>query len=161
MILPPFFHFLVILASFFGIEILIVLDSDPRTAASGVWCTMFFIYMTYTLLTLHLQECAVAGLMLAITQLSAAASLNYNDPNMSKQVIDCSYYLQIVFYRNVISAVQRFLHLLVEVYSCVSIAGLANVCMSKSKCPLQVQNENVVQALKGHHAMLLKCGKCS
>ena len=86
MILPPFFHFLVILASFFGIEILIVLDSDPRTAASGVWCTMFFIYMTYTLLTLHLQECAVAGLMLAITQLSAAASLNYNDPNMSKQV---------------------------------------------------------------------------
>ena len=78
--------FLVILASFFGIEILIVLDSDPRTAASGVWCTMFFIYMTYTLLTLHLQECAVAGLMLAITQLSAAASLNYNDPNMSKQV---------------------------------------------------------------------------
>ena len=77
---------LVILASFFGIEILIVLDSDPRTAASGVWCTMFFIYMTYTLLTLHLQECAVAGLMLAITQLSAAASLNYNDPNMSKQV---------------------------------------------------------------------------
>ena len=160
MILPPFFHFLVILASFFGIEILIVLDSDPRTAASGVWCTMFFIYMTYTLLTLHLQECAVAGLMLAITQLSAAASLNYNDPNMSKQVIDCSCYLQIVLYRNVISVTGSYICW--QVYSCVSIAGLANVCMSsKSKCPLQVQNENVVQDLKGHHAMLLKCGKCS
>ena len=63
-----------------------MLDSEPKNAASGVWCTMFFIYMTYTLLALHLQECAVAGLMLAITQLAAAASLNQNDPNMSKQV---------------------------------------------------------------------------
>jgi hypothetical protein len=42
---------------------------DCRSAASGVWCTMFFIYMTYTLLALHLQECVVSGLMLAVTQL--------------------------------------------------------------------------------------------
>ena len=45
----------VILASFFCIEVLIVVESYPKTAASGVWCTMFFIYMTYTLLALHLQ----------------------------------------------------------------------------------------------------------
>lgn len=76
----------IILASFFGIEVLIVLDSDPRSAASGVWCTMFFIYMTYTLLALHLQECTVAGLLLGFTQLAAAAGLNYHDPNMSKQL---------------------------------------------------------------------------
>ena len=78
--------FSVILASFFGIEVLIVLDSDPQTAVSGVWCTMFFIYMTYTLLALHLQECAVAGVLLGITQLAAGAALNYQDPNMGKQV---------------------------------------------------------------------------
>ena len=30
---------------------------------------MFFIYMTYTLLALHLQECVVSGLLLAVTQL--------------------------------------------------------------------------------------------
>ena len=65
---------------------LIVLDSDPQTAASGVWCTMFFIYMTYTLLALHLQECAVAGVLLGVTQLAAGAALNYQDPNMGKQV---------------------------------------------------------------------------
>lgn len=47
---------------------------------------MFFIYMTYTLLALHLQECAVAGCLLGVTQLAAAASLNQQDPNMSKQV---------------------------------------------------------------------------
>lgn len=46
----------IILASFFCTEVLIVLDStEPRSASSGVWCTMFFIYMTYTLLALHLQ----------------------------------------------------------------------------------------------------------
>ena len=47
---------------------------------------MFFIYMTYTLLALHLQECAVAGVLLGITQLAAGAALNYQDPNMGKQV---------------------------------------------------------------------------
>ena len=81
-----YYVFSVILASFFGIEVLIVLDSDPQTAASGVWCTMFFIYMTYTLLALHLQECAVAGVLLGVTQLAAGAALNYQDPNMGKQV---------------------------------------------------------------------------
>ena len=49
------FFLSVILASFFCIEVLIVVESYPKTAASGVWCTMFFIYMTYTLLALHLQ----------------------------------------------------------------------------------------------------------
>ena len=82
----PYLFLSVILASFFGIEVLIVLDSDPQTAVSGVWCTMFFIYMTYTLLALHLQECAVAGVLLGITQLAAGAALNYQDPNMGKQV---------------------------------------------------------------------------
>ena len=66
---------------------LIVLDSDPRSANAGVsdrhdhdnhcdheydhdqvWCTMFFIYMTYTLLALHVEECTVSGLLLGFTQ---------------------------------------------------------------------------------------------
>ena len=58
----------IVLASFFGIEVLIVLDSDPRSANAGVWCTMFFIYMTYTLLALHVEECTVSGLLLGFTQ---------------------------------------------------------------------------------------------
>ena len=47
---------------------LIVLDADPRSANAGVWCTMFFIYMTYTLLALHVEECTVSGLLLGFTQ---------------------------------------------------------------------------------------------
>ena len=61
----------IVLASFFGIEVLIVLDSDPRSANAGVWCTMFFIYMTYTLLALHVEECTVSGLLLGFTQVKS------------------------------------------------------------------------------------------
>ena len=77
----------IILASFFGIEVLVVLHSqDPRSAAAGVWCTMFFIYMTYTLLALHIQECTISGVLLAVTQIACAAGLNYDDPFIGKQV---------------------------------------------------------------------------
>merc|ERR1719295_1015053 len=43
--------------------------------------------MTYTLLALHIQECAVAGLLLAVTQLGCAAGLHHADPNIGKQLI--------------------------------------------------------------------------
>jgi hypothetical protein len=38
--------------------------------SSQVWCTMFFIYMTYTLLALHVEECTVSGLLLGFTQVT-------------------------------------------------------------------------------------------
>lgn len=76
----------IVLASFFGIEVLIVLDADPRSANAGVWCTMFFIYMTYTLLALHVEECTVSGLLLGFTQVACAAGLNYTDPFLIKQM---------------------------------------------------------------------------
>ena len=67
----------IVLASFFGIEVLIVLDSDPRSANAGVWCTMFFIYMTYTLLALHVEECTVSGLLLGFTQVKSNSSFEF------------------------------------------------------------------------------------
>ena len=63
-----------------------MLDSDPRSANAGVWCTMFFIYMTYTLLALHVEECTVSGLLLGFTQVACAAGLNYTDKFLIKQV---------------------------------------------------------------------------
>ena len=54
------------------VKVLIVLDADPRSANAGVWCTMFFIYMTYTLLALHVEECTVSGLLLGFTQVRRA-----------------------------------------------------------------------------------------
>ena len=32
---------------------------------------MFFIYMTYTLLALHVEECTVSGLLLGFTQVTS------------------------------------------------------------------------------------------
>lgn len=86
-----------------SVQVLIVLDSDPRSANAGVWCTMFFIYMTYTLLALHVEECTVSGLLLGFTQVwcprryrtdyfvlfpqvACAAGLNYTDNFLIKQV---------------------------------------------------------------------------
>ena len=50
------------------LQVLIVLDSDPRSANAGVWCTMFFIYMPYPHLALRVEECTVSGLLLGFTQ---------------------------------------------------------------------------------------------
>lgn len=52
-----------------------MLDSDPRSANAGVWCTMFFIYMTYTLLALHVEECTVSGLLLGFTQVTSRRTI--------------------------------------------------------------------------------------
>ena len=60
------------------VQVLIVLDSDPRSANAGVWCTMFFIYMTYTLLALHVEECTVSGLLLGFTQVNITMIIMVN-----------------------------------------------------------------------------------
>ena len=71
-------------------EVLLVLQSDaPWSGAAGVWVTMFFIYMTYTLLALHIQECAIAGLLLGVTQVACAAGVHHKDQNIGKQVLRC------------------------------------------------------------------------
>ena len=63
-----------------------MLDSDPRSANAGVWCTMFFIYMTYTLLALHVEECTVSGLLLGFTQVC----LTNAEQNPSRRYRVCS-----------------------------------------------------------------------
>ena len=39
---------------------------------------MFFIYMTYTLLALHVEECTVSGLLLGFTQVNIAMIIMVN-----------------------------------------------------------------------------------
>ena len=45
---------------------------------------MFFIYMTYTLLALHLQECAVAGIMLGMipNKMTIVTIFGHNQKNL-------------------------------------------------------------------------------
>ncbi|XP_042205241.1 adenylate cyclase type 6-like [Homarus americanus] len=65
-----------VLISFFGLEILVILSSNPPTASAGVWATLFFIYMTYTLLPLRVPEATAGGILLSLTHLVCALTTN-------------------------------------------------------------------------------------
>lgn len=76
----------VILGSFVGTELVLALDPVRKSAVSGAWSTIFFIYLTYTFLPLHVRESSICGCLLGVAQLACALSLNTDDPNLSRQV---------------------------------------------------------------------------
>ncbi|XP_069187438.1 adenylate cyclase type 6 isoform X2 [Procambarus clarkii] len=77
-----------ILISFFGLEILVTLSSEPPTASAGVWATLFFIYMTYTLLPLRVPEATAGGILLSVTHLVCVITTNsQHSPFLWKQLV--------------------------------------------------------------------------
>lgn len=86
------FSYLVLL-SFFGLEILVTLSSDPPTASAGVWAALFFIYMTYTLLPLRVIEATVGGILLSVAHIVCTFALarEQDEPFLWKQV-SCVYF---------------------------------------------------------------------
>lgn len=77
----------VMLVTFFAIEIVLALDTKPPTPSSGVWCCIFFIYLTHVLLPLPMQESTFGGILLSIAQLACAGGLNYKQHDLWKQMI--------------------------------------------------------------------------
>lgn len=77
----------VIFGSFFGIEVLVALDTQSRSATCGVWCTLFFIYLTYTQLPFSMQEAVASGVILSALQLTLAVVINYSDAFLFKQIV--------------------------------------------------------------------------
>ena len=76
----------VILGSFVGTELVLALDPWHRSAVAGAWSTIFFIYLTYTFLPLHVRESSICGSLLGLAQLACALGLNMEDPNLWRQV---------------------------------------------------------------------------
>ncbi|XP_063601774.1 adenylate cyclase type 5-like isoform X2 [Penaeus indicus] len=76
-----------VLISFFGLEALMTLGSEPLTASAGVWATLFFIYMTYTLLPLRVLEATAGGVLLSVAQIGCAAAANAAQPFLWKQLV--------------------------------------------------------------------------
>ena len=76
----------IILASFVGTELVLDLDNARKSAVAGAWSTVFFIYITYTFLPLHVRESSICGCLLGVTQLACALSVNFEDTNVWKQV---------------------------------------------------------------------------
>lgn len=68
------------------VVILATVDTVPRTASEGVFCTLFFIYMAYTLLPIRMRLSVLMGFMLSLTHLICVAAVNHADPFLWKQV---------------------------------------------------------------------------
>nr|CAH0106081.1 unnamed protein product [Daphnia galeata] len=77
----------IILASFVGTELVLALDNARKSAVAGAWSTVFFIYITYTFLPLHVRESSICGCLLGVTQLACALSVNFEDTNVWKQIM--------------------------------------------------------------------------
>lgn len=76
----------IILALVCGITILITLDSDPRTVSDGVWCTVIFIYLIYTMLPIRMRLSVLSGVIVSMIHLGCTLRRNFGDSFLWKQV---------------------------------------------------------------------------
>jgi hypothetical protein len=78
----------IILALIFGMTILVTLDSVPRTVSDGVWCTVLFIYLIYTMLPIRMRLSVISGIFLAAIHLGCTLGRNFGDTFIWKQVCE-------------------------------------------------------------------------
>lgn len=65
-----------------------VLMVSPRSASEGIWWTVFFIYIIYTLLPVRMRAAVVSGTVLSTIHVVTAWQLNQEDKFILKQVSD-------------------------------------------------------------------------
>lgn len=76
----------VVLGLLAGVQVLGTVAVAPRSAAEGVWWSVFFIYITYTLLPVRMRAAVLAGVLLSTLHLTIAWHRNAADPFLWKQV---------------------------------------------------------------------------
>nr|CAD7591230.1 unnamed protein product [Timema genevievae] len=76
----------VVLATFLALEMTLTSANERRTPSTGVWAAMFFIYLTYALLPIRLQEAAGAGTLFGVSQVVLSAYLNVENRHLLRQV---------------------------------------------------------------------------
>lgn len=76
----------VVLGLLAGVQALGTVAVAPRSAAEGVWWSVFFIYITYTLLPVRMRAAVLAGVLLSALHLAIAWHRNAADPFLWKQV---------------------------------------------------------------------------
>lgn len=65
-----------------------VLMVSPRSASEGIWWTVFFIYIIYTLLPVRMRAAVLSGTILSTIHIVTAWQLNRDDQFIFKQVSD-------------------------------------------------------------------------
>jgi hypothetical protein len=66
-------------ATFLALEVTLAVYTRPRAPSTGVGAAMFFIYLTYSLLPIRLQEAVGSGVVLSIAQLACMLYLHRED----------------------------------------------------------------------------------
>lgn len=72
------------------VQVFGVLMVFPRSASEGVWWTVFFIYIIYTLLPVRMRAAVVSGAVLSVIHVVTAWQLNQEDKFIFKQVRDAN-----------------------------------------------------------------------
>ncbi|XP_043741488.1 adenylate cyclase type 6 isoform X3 [Cervus elaphus] len=62
------------------------LAADPHSLSAGLWCPVFFVYITYTLLPIRMRAAVFSGLGLSTLHLILAWQLNRGDAFLWKQL---------------------------------------------------------------------------
>ncbi|VFV34524.1 adenylate cyclase type 6 isoform 1 [Lynx pardinus] len=62
------------------------LAANPRSPSVGLWCPVFFVYITYTLLPIRMRAAVFSGLGLSTLHLILAWQLNHGDAFLWKQL---------------------------------------------------------------------------
>lgn len=66
----------VVVATFLALEVTLAISTRPRAPSTGVGAAMFFIYLTYSLLPIRLQEAVGSGVVLSVAQLACVLYLH-------------------------------------------------------------------------------------
>ena len=76
----------IVIVALGAVTIIDVLDAYPRSASKGVWTTLFFIYMVYTLLPIRMRVAVISGFSFSAIHIVCAIAKNYTDTFLWKQV---------------------------------------------------------------------------
>ncbi|XP_032218339.2 adenylate cyclase type 5 [Nematostella vectensis] len=63
------------------------LQDDYYSPSDGVWITIFFIYMTYTMLPVRMRIAVFGGCLLLALHLISSACVNRNNPNLARLLV--------------------------------------------------------------------------
>ncbi|KAL3832406.1 hypothetical protein ACJMK2_024053, partial [Sinanodonta woodiana] len=75
----------IIIVLLFGIVILITIDCDPHSATDGIWCTICFIYMSYTLLPVRMRVAVISAMTISVIHVVITIGRNHMDSFVWKQ----------------------------------------------------------------------------
>jgi len=69
-----------------AVHVIGVLLVEPRSASDGIWWTVFFIYVIYTLLPVRMRAAVITGIILSAIHVLVSWKLNERDVFLWKQV---------------------------------------------------------------------------